>query len=344
MIQFFFCSIFKCPSASRPAFIKIHLTISIELIVTGTTSDAERLSTSSRLATPEVALGDTILRRKYAMRRSSSLVQKEVGSISKTTSNSEDQFHKNTANDEKRNDRQCVQINSTNVSEREDSNFLPTVVQTTESKKIPEVDSSKVNLQQSPKLQNQKLRDQYKHDRRKVRTHLDSEARSEATDSKNSEITEKFKETLVKLQKKSQIKVFKHESEEIRQNWELKRKHSPEEEMEKTMPKGSQEKKTYCKINTDERIPSLPRYMSPRRNQKTAVATKVPTHQYKLDESSVSTIGGNTTRDSSRDPSPYKLTPRGDTQQSPQHRKLSQRVELSTKKVELKIHQKNQTK
>ena len=41
------------------------------------TSDV-RLSASSRLATPEIAPGDTVLRRKYEMRRSSSLLLEEL--------------------------------------------------------------------------------------------------------------------------------------------------------------------------------------------------------------------------------------------------------------------------
>ena len=154
--------------------------------------------------------------------------------------------------------------------------------------------------------------------------------------------------TLAKLKQQSQDKLIKNDNEEIRKSWGLKSKHPIMEESKVDIitPQNSVENKTPQIIDPEKssKLGSIPRYMSPRRNRRSAVATKIPTHLYKLDEShSSSTLEGGSIP--SRDPSPYCMTPGVDTLSSPLlSKKHSQRIELSTKKVEIKINQKDNHK
>ena len=157
-----------------------------------------------------------------------------------------------------------------------------------------------------------------------------------------SNVKQTFEMTLAKLKQQSEDKLIKHDNAEIQKSWGLKSKHPiMENKVDIITPQNSVEDKT-PQFTDPEKSPKLgliPRYMSPRRNRRSAVATKVPTHLYKLDEShSSSTLEGGSKL--SRDPSPYFMTPGVDTLSSPLlNKKHSQRIELSTKKVEIKINQ-----
>ena len=263
----------------------------------GTISDAETLSVSSRLATPEGALGDTILRRKYEMRRSSSLTSEQFGSrLNATSTNVPNTKESHTENDTKVADAKTLTEEKTASSRTKGY----VIKQTSEPQK-----------------------------------------------SRVPDVKQTFEMTLAKFKKQSQDNLRKHRNEEIRKTWESEIKHSAvENKVDITTPQNSAENKTGQVSDTEKSSGpgSMPRYMSPRRNRRSAVATKVPTHLYKLDEShSSSTLEGGSTP--SRDPSPYCLTPGVNTLLSPHHtKKHSQRIELSTKKVEIKINHKENYK
>ena len=266
----------------------------------GTSSDAETLSVSSRLATPEGALGDTILRRKYEMRRSSSLtLEQQFKSRLNTTLT-------NVPNDKE---------SHTDYDTKEADDKTSTMEKAAKSR------TKKYVLKQT----------------------------SEPQKTSVSDVKQTFEMTLAKLKQQSQDKLIKYDNEEIRKSWGLKSKHPIMEESKVDIitPQNSVETKT-PQISDPEnslKLGSIPRYMSPRRNRRSAVATKIPTHLYKLDEShsSSTTLEGGSIP--SRDPSPYSMTPGVDTLSSPLlNKKHSQRIELSTKKVEIKINQKENHK
>ena len=172
---------------------------------------------------------------------------------------------------------------------------------------------------------------------------------SESQKTSVSNVKQTFETTLAKLKQQSQDKLMKHDNEEIRKSWGLKSKHPIMEEgkVDIISPQNSVENKTpqISDREKSSKLGSIPRYMSPRRNRRSAVATKISTHLYKLDEShsSSTTLEGGSIP--SRDPSPYFMTPGVDTLSSPLlNKKHSQRIELSTKKVEIKINHKDNHK
>ncbi len=171
---------------------------------------------------------------------------------------------------------------------------------------------------------------------------------------------QRFQDALSKLRIGSQVKMYQVGSEDARNSWDLKRKHSPEEDIQKNkkLGQGQGESQGQIKDRTSDQNAvsgeneegsdrsgsngvtkmqtSLPGYMSARTKRKSSQMPAAHTGLYKLDPS---VLDGGLLNAGSGDgigpiASPINANPEGKIVSA---RRNSQKAELSTKKVELRI-------